>query len=217
MKAFGRFGITVAVFVVSLNLGCSDARNGGETSSSGCSPAQPVWTILDTELVKVGKADPNALIKRTKATLHLRPPFYSGGGDLSFKELSHEAEPGLCGSMGGHCGLVLAQDFGEFKNLFVYPDSPEERLSGMPKGARTTGPGGELLAEAKVVAVARDANNQLQGIDIQEFHYGPGGCFLFQSKSRIAPRYSWGFKVSESEVSGRKKADYYFLWPMELE
>jgi len=131
-------------------------------------------------------------------TLSMRPPFYKGSMPLRF----------IAGKIqvGANQQVTLYQDFGQWRNAFIYED-PRNKFLGVADGARTTSPSGQLLAEAKLARII-----QGQGIEIEEFHYASNGEVRFYCKSQID--FTTGFKIVETDVKGEKESDYYFIWPV---
>ena len=109
--------------------------------------------------------------------------------------------------VGANQQITLYQDFGKWRTAFIYED-PRNKFLGVADGARTTGPSGQLLAEARLVRII-----QGQGVEIEEFHYASNGEVRFYSKSRID--FTLGFKKVETDVQGEKERDYYFIWPVQ--
>lgn len=122
--------------------------------------------------------------------LDSKPPFYSASVPLEYTS----------GQSAG--GVLFFHDFGGFRNQFKLNDSF------VVIGARTIDKNGKLLAEAKARYYVK--GNE-QGIELEEFHYDDKGGVSFKCKSDVDS--GSGFKVAENETSGRKRQDYYFLWP----
>lgn len=152
--------------------------------------ATPLWREDDLEPLE------DALVYT--ATLYKRPPFYEGPMPLEFTDGMSSA------GVGGM--IILYQVFDEWVNLFIYTD-PVLRAGGIATGAITVDDSGQLLAEAKLIQVIEN-----EGIEIEEIHYTPDGRVQFTCKSQIDFRD--GYKNTETEASGTKERDYYFIWPV---
>jgi len=104
-----------------------------------------------------------------------------------------------------HSLWPLAQEYKTlgFLNVFLigsYQDFPQE--------ARTlkTGAKGQVSAEANVVKVLSDGS-----LEIEEVHYDSGGKPIFRCTSQFDKDM---IKVGETNIQGKKKEDYFFVWPM---
>jgi hypothetical protein len=122
--------------------------------------------------------------------LSSNPPFYKGSLPLVYNSGS---SPG---------GILFLYDFGDFQNQFKLNESF------IIIGVRTIDEGKNLLAEARVRYYVK--GNQ-QGIELEEFHYDSKGKVIFKCKSEVDANS--GFKIKESNKVGKKKKDYYFIWP----
>ena len=107
-------------------------------------------------------------------------------------------------------GIVVMDEFEDFQTAYVYPRSMTEKLSGVPIGAVTFS-----KTTNEIIAQAKQTNRTSAGIEIEEVHYrncpGGGCCAVFKSKSSIN---RFRYKERESETTGRKQRDYYFMWPL---
>lgn len=158
--------------------------------------AEPMWAEADVQ----PRGGP-VLVYET--VLSMRPPFFKGKMPLRY----HEGKRMLAMDERG----TVYQDFGKFRNRFVYRE-PANEFSGITDGARTTDSAGRLLAEARVVRFIEGEKGQpVSGIEIEEQYYDAAGKVVFTCRSVI--EMGTGFKVSEKEQKGRKTEDFYFLWP----
>jgi len=136
-------------------------------------------------------------------TIMMKPPFYKGSMPLGFIA---GKEPFAMSEM-----ITIYHDFGDFRNTFIYVD-PRMKFSGIAEGVITTDRSGRLLAEARILRLISNETKQLQGIEIEEFHYGKDSKLKFKCKSQID--FPMGFKQKEVEGVGKKQKDYYFIWPV---
>lgn len=171
-------------------------------------PVTPLWTSDQLEAVKLLKTNPDARIRETSVTGYQKPPFYSGPMPFTYTSDSFDMlPPDVAMGVGG---IVLKDDFTTFENFYVYPDDLAEKLTGPPVGAVTMSPSGEVLAEAKVISRSDS------GLDVEERQYSKcdsaDRCYLaFKSLTHIGES---GYKEKETQTSGHKQAEYYFIWPM---
>ncbi len=159
----------------------------------------PIWNITDLEVEKLEKETPVYTYEKTIGGK--KPPFYKGDMPLRYKV---GYPPGGLPGDSYSDERPLFYDFGDFVNYFVYKGS-------ILGGAQTYDREGHLLAEVKAVYYFVTEENQ-QGIEIEELHYGADGKLVFKSKSQI-DSYE-GLKLKEKEKLGRKLHDYYFIWPI---
>lgn len=108
-----------------------------------------------------------------------------------------------------HLLWPLAQDYRTlgFMNVFLigaYGDFPQEART-LKVGAR-----GQISAEANVIGVLADGNNEFAGIEIVEVHYEADGSPIFRCTSQFNQDM---VKVGETNILGEKIEEYYFLWP----
>jgi hypothetical protein len=163
------------------------------------------WTDRDIEGSKI---DPEFRLRVVSETIPRRLKFYPGTLPLEFAAYVEDIiSPQL--TMGEPSGLVVLEQYGEFRNMYVYSDSFNEKLRGVAIGAITMSDSGELLAEAKLISRTAD------GIEIEEEHYDScrqGSCALTFKATSIIDRS--GTKQAEHDSAGRKSRDHYFQWPM---
>lgn len=100
-------------------------------------------------------------------------------------------------------GLVW-EDFGEFRNLFVYPDIPTN-----PAGTQTIHGRGHLLADSRLIDALKGGVGYITGYVIDAVHYGTDGKPIFRARSVID---SGGRKVRENRVQRQKAEEFYFIW-----
>jgi hypothetical protein len=155
--------------------------------------ATPIWEEDDLESLEDALA--------YEVTLHERPPFYEGPMPLTFED-GKNVGLGFHGTM-----ITLYQIFDGWANLFIYADFAL-KIRGVATGAITVDDSGWLLAEARLTQVIEG-----EGIEIEEIHYTPDGRVQFRCKSQID--FGMGFKNAESEATGTKEKDYYFIWPVQ--
>jgi hypothetical protein len=193
--AIVRAGTFAALFLcVALTTSCGEAAVG---------PCNALWwSANDIEGVKLSTSDPNARLRVAQVTLHQKPPFYVGDMPFTYEANIFDVVP--LGMAMGHGGIVIQTKAGGVQNLFVYPSSIPEKLSGVPIGA-VTFVGDRLVAEAKLLSRNRDS------LQIKEVQYDPKRCQVFSATSVFDS--GLGFKKEELESAGKKRAEYYFLWP----
>ena len=182
--------------------------------ASSCSnrcekPARLIWQPAEIEGSRITKENPQASLRQLSTSWRQKPPFYNGPMPIQYTSFVFDVIPSSMAM--GMGGIVVMDDYGEFKNLYVYPESMSEKVSGIPIGAVTMSKtSNEVVAEAKLL------KHDSGGIEVEEFHYnncagGAGCCLIFRSKSLIN---RFGYKEKEDETNGRKEKDYYFMWPM---
>ncbi len=151
----------------------------------------PIWQESDTEYEKL-KGQTEFLVYDVERSK--RPPFYNGPIPLKFESAERRRAPNDV--------QAIAHKFDGFANFFIYQDHV------VFIGARTYGPGNELLAEMRLRYFVK---GNTQGIEAEEFHY-KGGQLVFTCKSEF-DFYS-GEKISEKDMTGKKTTDYYFILPL---
>ncbi len=163
------------------------------------------WAHDDIEGFKI---DPQTKLREVAVTMVQQPQFYSGATPLKYTTYIEDFIPSEV-SAGMPGGIVVLEKFPGFENLYVYGDSLEDKLRGIPVGAVTMSESSEMLAQAKVVKRAPGR------IEIEEQHLegcDEGKCSLtFKATSSIDES---GEKRTEVNTAGHKTRDYYFLWPM---
>ncbi|HJP93061.1 MAG TPA: hypothetical protein VJ875_13975 [Pyrinomonadaceae bacterium] len=171
-------------------------QKSSNTSQSEMTKFSPIWS--NETVTKQNKA---TFI--TTETIYSRPPFYDGPAPFTVRSgVRPFFDQGT---------VKVYSEFGDFRNTYIY-DQVELTAGGIASGARATNSSGQLLAEARLLRL-RTSNNSFQGVELEEFHYGLDGQLTFRCKSQID---SHGFKVNESEASGTKAQDYFFIWPVSL-
>ena len=138
-----------------------------------------------------------------EVTVMINPPFYKGSIPLIY----HAGKKFL----GMNESVNLFYNFGEFRNSFIYTDI-RNALFGIADGAITTDEMGRVLAEARLLKATADESKQINGVEIEEFHYNESGELIFKCKSFYS--FPGGFKQNESEKLGKKLKEFYFLWPV---
>lgn len=159
----------------------------------------PIWNLDD---VKVKHFEGDILLYKT--THPVRPPFYEGDLPLTYEKMIGELP-----SIPSPERIVLSHAFDRFGNLFIYKNNAFRFRSGVPDGAITMDMDGNILAEARFLQFVEGENN-VQLVEIEEFHYNNNGELIFYCKSLIDHRC---FKVEEVESFGKKERDYYFVYP----
>jgi hypothetical protein len=136
-------------------------------------------------------------------TIYERPPFYKGPMPLKFMATKDT------GSDGPGQSVTFSSDFRAWTNEFIYFELATKNYA-LANGARAIDSrSGRVVAEAKLV---EPFIGTTKPILVEERHYGIDGKVKFRRKAHF-DRHS-GFKLTESEVSGDKVRDYFFLWPM---
>jgi len=185
--------IAIVLLLVFTNFSCGKKQRENELQKL----VTPIWNEKDIEATKW-----EGPMLTYKQELRIKPPFYRGPMPLRFII----AGKGYFGPFVSEM-IPIYHDFGRFRNNFILK-------GGFVEGARTIDDSGFLLAEAKFVHFVKGESNQIKGIEIEEYHYGSDGKLRFKCKSLIVPQFgSLGFKKSETEAIGKKKRDYYFVWP----
>lgn len=129
-----------------------------------------------------------------------KPPFYQGSMPLSYRAAYLPGgEPGYTFRI----GQPIFYSFVEFTNYFVYRGP-------LIVGSQTYDRQERLLAEVTNIIYFIDGNKQ--GMKIEEIHYGTNGRPMFTSRSQV--NTDNGFKMKETEATGKKSRDYYFIWPV---
>ena len=152
-----------------------------------------LWSANDIEGFKITASDPNAQLRVVKVTLQQKPPFYVGSMPFAYETNIFDVVPP--GMAMGHGGIVVQTKAGDVENLYVYPSSIPEKLSGVPIGA-VTFIGNRLVAEAKLLSRNQD------GLQIQEVQYDTKRCPVFKAKSSFDS--GLGFKKQELESTWEK-------------
>jgi hypothetical protein len=203
MKLF-HYDMCLILSILVLMVGCEGQEKAEIKRSEAPQPLRIPKTLEAPELnvrrPKLGESEeklagPNILVY--KEEILVRPPFYKGSMPLVV--MTGKRPLGM-GQMATVC-----HEFNGYRNAFIYSD-PALKFSGIADGVRTSNRSGRLLAEAKLVRTIKD-----EGIEIEEFHYRQDGRVQFYCKSRF--EFGTGFKMSETEVRGKKESEYYFIWP----
>jgi hypothetical protein len=121
------------------------------------------------------------------------------------------------GIMGGTLTRDVVHDHGSWENRFVYSgwNSPYQafrqglQMWGIADGARAVVKGTQrVLAEARLIAPPGPPYT-IDGLEVEEFHYGPSGDLVFYCKSKFELH---GIKKSESDSQGTRSNDYFPYW-----
>jgi len=185
---------TVLVFLVFgaialLGAGC------GKTDVS--EELQQMWPIWKTDDLEINKRSGNAVQYRHQ--LYRRPKYYKGKMPLVYT--SKQPFSGVMMGMGGP-DIFYAHEFGDFSNYFIYEGM-------LLKGIVAVDKSNTMAAEARL-EWQTDVKSGFYRPRMEEFHYS-GGKLVFHCKSEID--YDSGTKISESEQSGSKRRDYFFILP----
>lgn len=165
------------------------------------------WSDKDIEGFRI---DGNTELREVAVTLFQQPKFYAGPAPLKYTSYIEDVIPREL-SAGATGGVVVVENYPGFKTMYVYGDSPSDKLRGIPIGAVTMSESNDLVAQAKLIT--RTPNGLvIEEQDLEGCHEGK--CSLiFKATSSIDQS---GTKTAETNPVGRKKSDYYFLWPMGL-
>lgn len=117
------------------------------------------------------------------------PPYWEGAAPVRYEEAK---SPG---------GVLFFHQFSAFQNQFVL----DKNFTII--GARTVDSEKRLVAEARVRYYADSGR---QGRELEEFHYDGNGALAFHCISKLDGS---GYKAEERDAAGRKRADYYAVWP----
>jgi len=151
---------------------------------------QQMWPIWKAEDLEINKRSGNA-VQYTHA-LNLKPKYYKGKMPLVYTSKQPLFSP----------EIFYAHEFGDFSNFFIYKDR-------LLKGIVAVDKSNKMAAEARL-EWQRDVNSGFYRPKMEEFHYSDG-LLVFHCKSEID--YDTGTKISESEQSGSKRKDYFFILP----
>lgn len=175
------------------SLGCGQSADSGKAPgiSEQLQDAWPIWQPEDLELNKY-----KGMIIQYDHELNLRPAFYKGKMPLHYVS---QQTPGA-GMMSG-TERFLKHEFDGFSNYFIYDGVALEGMVAVDKSN-------------KMVAEARISYGQYDGrmkVLMEEFHYSEG-LLVYHCLSQVD--HAKGAKIAESEKSGRKKRDYFFILPI---
>lgn len=175
-----------------------------------CSPApidvSPFWSEQDIKNTEEKTKSMPGIVMRHNVTLNMRPDFYKGSMPLEFESIS-KGFPG--GGMMGF-SITLIHDFGDWDNLFIYDSSGP--MPDIPSGAvAIRKKDRQLMAESRFVRFEKNERG-MSDMVIEEIHYDKNGEYpIFYSTFTV--NFSEGFKKDEKNVKGKKRQDYFFLWP----
>jgi len=189
--------LAALIAVIPASSGCKRAPYGSPGISQELQDMWPIWNYKDLEINQQGGG---AAVEYTHE-INLKPEFYRGRIPVKFK-----AQYPITGMMGGIGGMktCLAHKFSDFSNYFVYD-------AVWLKGAVSVDNSNSMVAEAKFNYVEREG--QMMGLQMEEFHYDDG-LLVFHCISEVDS--STGFKTKETNKSGRKQRDYFFIAPVGL-
>ncbi len=169
---------------------------------AGCAPAPetisvdeevPIWEVSDTELAKL--PEDTQLLSYT-VEFYQQPPYYKGSEPLSYDSMKLDMGFGLMEE--------IIAEYDSFTNLFIY--DPAFTLA----GAQSYDLGGNIVAEIRLTYFPGEVNRNPEGT---EYHY-QDGHLIFTCTSEFD--FATGEKISEKDVQGEKKTDYYFILPLGL-
>jgi len=187
--------ILAAVFLF-LGVSCSEGPKIDQT---------PFWYQQDLKKSIDLVASLSPVASERETTLLKRPPFYEGPMPLRFISSCVDM-PAM--TSGGN--IVLIQDFGEWRNMFIYPDKLAAIFS-LPAGAMSVdNRSKKLVAECKVLRQLKDGD-RLTGFEIEEIHYSEKGKAIFRGHFQVD--FPMGFKTKDISGVGQKVKEYYFIWP----
>jgi hypothetical protein len=199
--------LTLSALIAATSLtGCrqNSSRNPGNnqvilnTQAPGISEElQYSWPIWKPEDLEINKQHGPAAVYNS--TLNLRPMFYNGRMPLEYK--SSQSASG----MGRGLNRYYSFNFGDFSNYFIYDD-----LASL-EGIVAVDNANHMVAEAKVTYIP--VENGFAKIQMEEFHYADG-LLVYHCMSQVDN--GTGAKISESDRSGRKIKDYFFILPVGL-
>lgn len=189
---------TMILVVVFLFIGAS-CQGGPDIDQT------PFWQKQDLKKSIDLVTSLSPVASKRETTLMQRPPYYKGPMPLRFIATCVDMPAMISGG-----NIVLVQDFGEWRNMFIYPDEMAAIYS-MPAGALSIDNiSNKLVAKCKVLRYLKN-ENQLTGFEIEEIHYSEKGKAIFRGRFQVD--FSTGFKTKEISGVGRKDKEYYFIWP----
>jgi len=162
---------------------------------------QQMWPIWKVDDLEINKRSGNAGVEY-RHTLNLRPKYYKGKMPLVYTS----KQPLSAAMMGmGGTEIFYAYEFDDLSNYFVYKDR-------LLRGVVAVDKSNTMVAEARL-EWQTDAKSGFYRPKMEEFHYS-GGKLVFHCKGEID--YDTGTKISESEQSGSKRRDFFFILPFGL-
>jgi len=181
----------------------NDLENADDSEEAVVQQNTPIWADKDLAAAKViNESEENAEMAHYERTIELKPKFYEGPMPFKYDVIYAPGKaPYEDGGILSNRALPLYYDFGGFVNFFVSDESNESVIGACTKENKI------LVAEARLFS---DGSNSDGKLEIEEFHYNSDGNLIFQCKSQFDPI---GFKIAETEATGIKIKDYYFLWP----
>lgn len=161
---------------------------------------QQMWPIWKAGDLEINKRSENTVAQYSHE-LNLRPKYYKGRMPLVYTSKQPVSSMVMM-DMGGP-DIFYAHEFGDFSNYFIYGDG------WLLKGIVAVDKSRTMVAEAKL-EWQTDPKNGFYRPKMEEFHYSDGKL-VFHCESEID--YDSGTKISESEQSGSKRRDYFFILP----
>lgn len=125
-------------------------------------------------------------------------PYYKGKMPLTLLSIKK--------MIGQYEMIVGFNEFDDFNVIYLYNEIAL-KYSGIPEGARAYSKNGALLAEAKYLKIIPS-----KAVEIEEFHYDSQGKVSFYCVSTMS--FGLGLKEKETATSGKKRKEYFFLWPV---
>ena len=157
---------------------------------------QSEWPIWKQSELEINKYKGTAV--SYDITLNEKPAFYTGSMPLQYVNESEFRGGGM-----DFGKTYLKFKFPGFTDYFVYNDM-------LVSGAVAVDNNNSLVAEAKIT-YEQDASTHRLKPKMEEFQYS-NGLLVYHCLSEIDS--NMGFKTSESEQSGKKQGDYFFILPM---
>ncbi|MFH1307327.1 MAG: hypothetical protein ABIH72_00565 [archaeon] len=181
-----------------LLIGCG---RDGETHAPGISEElQDQWPIWKPADLEVNNYKGPALVYDN--TLNIKPDFYKGSMPLQYKS---SQTPGM-GFMTG-TSKIIKHEFKDFSNYFIYE-------AVFLAGVVAVDNSNTMVAEARLKGFEKkDMENggYIPIAEVEEFHYRDG-FLAFHCISRFET--STGIKQEETNCSGKKQRDYFFIIPL---
>jgi len=153
----------------------------------------PIWKNEDLESNKY-----HGMLVQYDHEINIKPEFYHGKMPLHFVSMQTPGSGMMYGTQ-----KYIQHEFNGFTNCFVYQHF---ELAGVVAVDDTH----HLAAEARIKYVPSEG---FPKISMEEFHYSDG-FLVYHCVSQVDN--ATGMKVSESEKSGKKSKDYFFILPIGL-
>tara|TARA_Y100000034_G_C6875989_1_gene400621 strand:- start:285 stop:911 length:627 start_codon:yes stop_codon:yes gene_type:complete len=154
----------------------------------------PIWNSTDLEMNKYS----GSRIVYDKQ-VNIKPEFYDGSMPLKY-QYSLTAN-----GLGSVYSKTLNHKFEDFNNYFIY-----DRLDLV--GVVSVDNNNKMVAEAKIDPrnITDKERFYNSNFKVEEFHYS-GGLLVFHCVSQFDK--GLGMKQEETDVSGKKQRDYFFVLP----